>query len=275
MSAPAATAGRPVPATPGLLASALHVVEYSLLSYRRSYRGSLFSSFIQPALFLTAMGLSLGGMVDRTGAGDQLAGGSYLGFLAPGLLAAAGMQTAFSEATFPIIAQIVWVRTYLAMVATPVSAAAVVLGQVLYIVFRLALVTAIFSATILVFGAAHGPGLVMAFLAAILTGLAFATPIAAFSATRKTESSFNLLFRFGMTPLFLFSGTFFPIEQLPAVIQPLALLTPLYHGVALARGFAVGAVEPTAMAGHALYLVVLSGLGIAACLFTFRRRLIS
>jgi lipooligosaccharide transport system permease protein len=257
-----------------LLSSALHVVEYNLLSYRRSYRGSLFSSFVQPTLFLAAMGLSLGGIVDRAGAGGRLDGGSYLGFLAPGLLASAGMQAAFSEATFPIIAQIVWVRTYLAMVATPVTATAVALGQLIYICFRLALVTGIFTLVIALFGAAHGPGLLLAWPAAVLTGLAFAGPIAAFSATRKTEGSFNVLFRFGMTPLFLFSGAFFPIEQLPGALQPLAVMTPLYHGVALARGLAIGAAEPTAMAGHAAYLLVLSAIGVVACLITFRWRLI-
>ena len=265
---------RDLPSDPGTLRSALHVVEYQLLSYRRSYRGSLFSSFVQPALFLAAMGLSLGGIVDQAGAGGRLAGGSYLDFLAPGLLAAAGMQAAFSEATFPIIAQIVWVRTFLAMVATPVSATAVVIGQFTWITIRLAMVTGIFTLVIALFGAAHGPGLLLAWPAAILTGLAFAGPIAAWSATRRTEGSFNILFRFGMTPLFLFSGTFFPVEQLPSVLQPLAMLTPLYHGVALARGFAIGGAEPLAMAGHVAYLVLLATLGIAASLVTFRRTLI-
>ena len=76
--------------------------------------------------------------------------------------------------------------------------------------------------------------------AAVLTGMAFAGPIAAFAATQKTPNRFATIFRFGITPLFLFSGTFFPIDTLPAFLQALAWLTPLYHGVALTRGLSLG-----------------------------------
>ena len=252
---------------------AIHVLEYHLLAYRRSFRGSLFSTILQPALFLTAMGVSLGGIVDRSGAGAALGGVSYLAFLAPGLLAAAGMQLAFFESTYPIIAAIVWVRTFFAMLATPISARAIVIGQLLYILVRLAFTTGIFALVVVLFGAARGPGIVLAWGAAILTGLAFAAPIAAYSATRQTPESFNALFRFGMMPLFLFSGTFFPLDRLPAFLQPIAGLTPLYHGVALARGFALGTPDP-AVAVHVAYLAVLAIGGILACLVTFERRLV-
>ena len=84
------------------------------------------------------------------------------------------------------------------------------------------------------FGAAASPLIVLAIPAAVLTGMAFATPIAAFAATQRTPDKFNAIFRFGITPLFLFSGTFFPISNLPAAIQPIAWLSPLWHGVELA-----------------------------------------
>ena len=96
--------------------------------------------------------------------------------------------------------------------------------------------TGIFLVIVLFGAAARAAGRPARVPARVLTGLAFAAPIMAFSATQRTDSAFNVLFRFGITPLFLFSGTFFPIEQLPSVLQPLAWLTPLYHGVAARPG---------------------------------------
>ncbi|MBF6605110.1 MAG: ABC transporter permease [Chloroflexi bacterium] len=261
---------------PGLLRSAAHVLEYCLLAYRRSFRASLFSSFVQPTLFLAAMGLGLGGIVDRSGAAVSLGGVSYLAFLAPGLLASAGMQTAFSEGTYRIVAAINWVRTYFAMIATPVTPRAIAVGEIAFILFRLWIVTGIFSLVTLAFGVDRSPGgFILAWAAAILTGLAFATPIAAYSATRRNAESFNALFRFGMTPLFLFSGTFFPIERLPAFLQLVAALTPLYHGVALTRGLALGTLDPGTGVVHIAYLATLAAAGTVACLVTFQRRLVS
>ena len=255
---------------------AFHVFEYNLLSYRRSFRSSLFSSFVQPVLFLAAMGLGLGGIVDRSGAHASLGGVSYLTFLAPGLLAAAGMQVAFSEGTYPVYSAIHWIRTYFAMTATPVSPRAIAIGQIAFIAFRLAMVTGIFSLVMLAFGVqGSAGGFVLGWLAAILTGLAFATPIVAYSATTNTEGSFNALFRFGMTPLFLFSGSFFPIDRLPGFLQPIAALTPLYHGVALARGFALGTFEPSAAVIHVAYLAVVAAVGYGLCLIAYERRLVT
>ncbi|HYC06902.1 MAG TPA: ABC transporter permease [Candidatus Binatia bacterium] len=255
---------------------AVRVLEYSLIAYRRSYRASLFSSFVQPVLFLTAMGLGLGGIVDRSGATSALGGVSYLAFLAPGLLVAAGMQTAFTESTFPVVAGINWVRTYYAMIATPVTTGAVAAGQIGFILVRLALGATIFSVVMIGFGVVVSPGaFLIGIFASMLTGLAFATPICAFSATQRNGTSFNALFRFGMTPLFLFSGTFFPVERLPPLLQAVATLTPLYHGVALARGAALGTLDPEAAAIHVTYLGVLAAIGFVACLYTFRRRLVS
>jgi lipooligosaccharide transport system permease protein len=276
MASASTTSASATRSEPGLIRSAVHVLEYSLFAYRRSFRASLFSSFLQPTLFLAAMGLGLGGIVDRSGATVALGGVSYLAFLAPGLLASAGMQTAFSEGTYPIVAAINWVRTYFAMTATPLTPRAIAIGQIGFIVFRLWLATGIFSLVTVAFGVDRSiGGFFLGWAAAILTGLAFATPIAAYSATRKNAESFNALFRFGMTPLFLFSGTFFPLERLPAFLQPVAALTPLYHGVMLTRGFALGTLDPATGAVHIAYLAILAGAGAVACLVTFQRRLVS
>jgi lipooligosaccharide transport system permease protein len=109
--------------------------------------------------------------------------------------------------------------------------------------------------------------------AAVLTGLAFAAPIEAYTMTCKKDTSFALLFRFGVIPLFLFSGTFFPISQLPAAVRPLAYITPLWHGVALCRALSLGTAQPGACALHVGYLIAVAALGVYAGNRTYRRRL--
>lgn len=268
-----------------MAAPAVRVLEHELLVYRRAWRGSIFSSFLSPVLFLAAMGVGLGSLVDARTAGaaggagaagaaqGALAGVSYLAFLAPGLLASTAMQTAANESTFPIMAGLVWVKSYLGMTATPIAAADVVVGKLVFIGLRLTLVSLAFFAVIVLFGATRGPEAILAIPAAVLTGLAFAAPIAAFSATQRDANQFNSLFRFGVVPLFLFSGTFFPVAQLPALLQPLAYVTPLWHGVDLCRTLALGTAEPLMTALHVAYLGGLTAIGVAAALVAFRRRL--
>jgi lipooligosaccharide transport system permease protein len=251
---------------------ALHVLEHRLLLYRRTFRGSIINSVLSPLLFLGAMGLGLGGYVDRSGS-EALGGVAYLAFLAPGLLAANAMQTAAGEATFPILASIVWVRQFVGMLATPISIRDIVLGQVAFFAVRLLLVAVLFVAVVVPLGGARSPLVLLAIPAAVLTGLAFATPIAAYSATLRDGSEFNLLFRFVITPLFLFSGTFFPIDQLPEVLRPVAWLTPLYQGVALSRGLALGTLTPTDGAIHVAYLAALAVGGAVAFERLLARRL--
>jgi lipooligosaccharide transport system permease protein len=252
-------------------APAVHVFEERLLGYRRTYRGTLFTSFVSPALFLVAMGIGLGGFINR-GAGIE--GVPYLTFLAPGLLAGAAMQTAAFESTFPILASIRWIKTYHAMLASPIGITDVVVGQLAWIALRLAIVTAIFVVTAAVLGAVHGPTIVLGIPAAVLTGMAFATPIAAFSASLENVEGFNVLFRFVINPLFLFSGAFFPVAQLPEILRTVAYATPIYHGVELTRGLVLQTIAPTQALLHVAVLAGFIVAGTAACLVTFRRRLV-
>jgi len=245
------------------------VFEHRYLAYRRTFRASIFSSFLSPILFLTAMGIGLGSYVSDSAA---IGGVPYLVFLAPGLLAATAMQSASFEATFPIMAGLVWNRIYHAMYATPITPPEIALGNILWFGARLLLISTVFTVVIVLFGAAISPWIVLAIPVAALTGLAFATPIAAFSATQRTPDRFAAIFRFGITPLFLFSGTFYPVESLPAVVQPLAWITPLYHGVALARGLSLGTVGTSALppALALLHLAVLIGFIAVGSLLTIR-----
>jgi lipooligosaccharide transport system permease protein len=253
------------------------VVELRAMQYRRTFRASLISSFLNPVLFLLAMGVGLGTYVDRSGTATQALGGlTYLQFLAPGLLAATAMQAAAFESTFPIMAGLTWQRVFHAMYATPISSRDIVLGNLTWIVIRLTMIATIFTIVMSLFGAAASPLILLGIPAAVLTGMAFGAPIAAFSATQRTPEKFNAVFRFGITPLFLFSGTFFPISNLPAAIQPIAWLSPLWHGVELSRALALGTIgqAPVLALAHVAVLVAIVAAGTLWAFRTIEARLV-
>jgi lipooligosaccharide transport system permease protein len=264
----------PIPPLAPTWSTISRVVEHRAMQYRRTFRASIFGSFGIPVLFLTAMGLGLGGYVDRS-PDAVLHGLTYLQFLAPGLLASTVMQTGSFEATFPILGGLQWNRVFHAMYATPIRPADIVFGNVVWIALRLSLVGAVFALAIVLFGASASALVVLAVPCAVLTGLAFATPIMAFTATQRTPNKFATIFRFGVTPLFLFSGTFFPIESLPSFLQPIAWFSPLWHGVDLCRQLMLGTVvdAPLLALIHALVLVTIAVIGILVALRTVETRL--
>jgi lipooligosaccharide transport system permease protein len=253
-------------------AAAAHIFEHNLLGYRRTWRGSMLVSFIGPIFYLTAMGLGLGGLVNRGSRG--VAGVPYREFLAPGLLVATAMQTAALEMTYPIMAKIVWWKTYDAILATPLKVRDLVAGEIAWITARSALVAVIFFAVMEVVGATRSPLAPLAIVAGVLTGVAFGAPIMAFTATQSRDSGFAALTRFVVTPLFLFGGTFFPLERLPLVLQVVAWTTPLAHGVALSRGLALGTITPGAALLHAVVPLLYIVVGTTAAVVLLRRRLI-
>jgi lipooligosaccharide transport system permease protein len=268
-------AAAPIPPLASPWSTISRVIEHRALQYRRTFRASLFSSFGIPVLFLTAMGLGLGGYVDQN-PDPTLAGLTYLQFLAPGLLAASVMQTGSFEAAFPILGGLQWNKIFHAMFATPIRALDVTFGNIAWIALRLTLVATVFAAVIVAFGASRSPMILLAIPASVLTGLAFATPIMAFTATQRTPDKFATIFRFGITPLFLFSGTFYPIESLPELIRPIAWLSPLWHGVDLCRSLMLGTVDrdPLLAVLHVVVLVSITALGAAAAIRTVAARLV-
>ena len=251
---------------------ALRGFRFWLTNYRRTWRGSIYSSVLNPVLYLGPMGLGLGALVNAHHSGG-LGGVSYLVFLAPGLLAAAAMQTAVGESTYPVLASVKWLKTYQAAAATPLRPADIFHGHLLFTAMRLAMNCSIFVVVITAFGAVRSPWVIAALPVAVLTGIAFAAPIDAYAVTRNKDQSFALLFRFGMIPVFLFSGTFFPVTQLPEWIRPLAYVTPLWHGVALCRSLSLGTATPGAALGHVAYLAGLAAIGVAVGRRNYRRRL--
>jgi lipooligosaccharide transport system permease protein len=201
---------------------ALAVVGWHARGYRRMWRGTVTTSFLNPVFFLLSIGVLLGGLIDR--AGPDLGGLSYLEFVAPGLLAATAMQTGGSSATYPVGAFV----SGLAVVAP---------------------------------------------LAALLCGLAFAAVLAAICARLEDASWLAAIYRFGLMPLFLFSGTFFPVANLPDWLEPAAWATPLWHGVELCRDLASGRIELLADGAHLLYLAAMAAIGAVFAVRAYAEKL--
>ncbi len=264
-----------VRARTGTFAGAGRLVDYWATVYLRTWRGSVISSFVVPLLYILAMGVLLGGFIEGDPA--KLEGAtSYLAFVAPGMVAAQAMTTVFGEVTYPVISMIKWQKVYYSMIATPLTIGDIVLAQLGFVMFRVATVSVVFLAVMSPFGVFTSAwGVLVAFFVQLLIGLAFATPIFAFTAFVMNENAFSLIFRLGMIPLFLFSGAFFPITNLSTPMEWFARVTPLWHGVDLTRMLVLGRVDGSAAVVHVVYLAVLAAVGWWLTVRFLTRRLVS
>jgi lipooligosaccharide transport system permease protein len=247
-------------------------LSYWAYQYKRTWRSSITTSFMYPILYLAAMGIGLGTLVDKHA--HTVQGVSYLDFIAPALLAATAMQIGANEAMFPVMAAIKWMRTYLAMLATPLRVIDVLIGHLGWIVVRLLIVSSIYLVVMAAFGVVHSPLAILAIFAAVATGMSFAAPMAAYAATQDKDIGFTTIYRFVLIPLFLFSGTFFPVTQLPGWLQPVAFALPLYHGVYLCRGLVLGDLSFWHAVGSAAYLLCVGAIGYLVATRTYRKRLV-
>jgi lipooligosaccharide transport system permease protein len=243
-----------------VLAASGRVWQRNWLVYRRLWHRSLAFGFLQPIMFLTAMGLGIGAIIGT----DNLAafgGVEYVDWLGPGLLAAAAMQTSTFESTYPIMNKIMWGRNYEAMLSTPLGIRSIVFGELAWSAFRIGTLTSVFLVVLFLFGIPRTPMAILAVPFAVLVGLAFSSCLIAFTATQKNDVGFSALFRFVINPLFLFSGTFFPLTQLPDFAVAIAWATPLFHGVELIRGAILDTLDPVTAPLHAAYLVAMFAIG--------------
>lgn len=248
----------------------LRALERELLVFARTWRGSAFSAFVQPILFLAAMGLGLGGLVDEgVGAGGQI---DYLEFVAPGLLAASALMATAGEALWGVMGGVKWMGQFRGMVATPMTPGDVYGGLVLSAGVRAGLAAVAFLVVAAVLGGVASFWAPVAVLAAVLLAMVTTAGLAAWSVRRQDDLTFSLIMRLGVVPLFLFSGTFFPVEQLPDALEPVVVLSPLWHGVEVARDATTGAIDGWT-AVHAAVLVALVLVALPAGIRGFERRL--
>lgn len=256
--------------SPGLLTMLGRQVDKWWTTYRRTWKASVVASFLEPWLYIAAMGVLLGGYINGGVGGAS----SYLDFVAPGLLAASAMQVAIGEVMWPVMGAIKWDKSYYAMLASPLRVRDIVGGHLGYVAFRLVLSAAIFTTVLSVVGIFHSVlSAVAAFGSAFLTGLSIATPVYAFSCGAKSEQSFALIYRLGVMPMFLFSGAFFPISNLPPTLEWIARLTPLYHGVELCRTSSLQAWSAVDLV-HVAYLGALAAFGVWWAVRRLTRRLV-
>lgn len=252
---------------------ALRVLEGHARSYRHTWRGTTISAVLTPIMFLAAMGLGLGTLVDDGGRNPGLDGVGYLAWLAPGLLAAAAMQNGAGDGAFPVMAGMRWMKTYHAALNTPVRPVDLLLGNLLWAAMRAAVVGLAFVVVAAGFGATPlGRGL-LALGPAVLLGLGTCAAVSAFSASRDSDQSLAGLFRFAIVPLFLFSGAFFPVDQLPAAVRPVVVALPVWHGVELSRASALGVAPAWSWWAHLAVLVVLLVGALVVAGRVFERRL--
>ena len=242
-----------------VLVASGRVWQRNWLVYKRLWHRSLAFGFLQPILFLTAMGIGIGTLIGTDTA--AFGGFDYIDWLGPGLLAASAMQTATFESTYPIMNKIMWGRNYEAMLSTPLGIRSIVGGELAWSAFRIGTLAVVFLVVLALFGVPRTPLAVLAVPFSILIGLAFSACLIAFTATQKNDVGFSAIFRFVINPLFLFSGTFFPLSQLPDQVEWVPWLTPLFHGVELVRGSILGTLDPATAPVHLAYLLVMFAVG--------------
>lgn len=252
------------------------VWEYLMRQWRPYFVSGLAEAVGGPLLYLVALGLGMGSLISARGTA-VLGGVRYVDYIAPALLTAASLQIAFSECAFGTFGRIKWQRTLWGITATPVTPEVAADAHVMYIATRLTLSATLYYLVLLAFGAGGGPTGLLMIPIAVLTAMAVGVWILALSAVLDDDAptAFNLVLRFGVIPMSLFSASFFPIGQLPWAVRWLAVCSPLWHGNELARDAALGGLPGWRVALHLVVLLALFGAGFAVARRRFRIRLAS
>lgn len=253
------------------LVRAGRVVERELRVYRRLWRASLFTTFVTPLLYLAALGVGLGGIVDARN--RSVGGTSYLAFVAPGLLAAGAMQTAAGDSLWAVMSGFKWMRHFHAMAAAAPTPADIYDGYLGWIAVRVTVSASAFLVVATALGGVHSPWGLLGVPAAVLGAVALSAPIVAFAATQDNDALFPVIMRLGIFPLFLFSGTFFPVSLLPGWGQALVDVSPLWHAVELCRHATLGRGGGGAIGVHVAVLCGYLAVGALWGHRAFRRRL--
>lgn len=230
-------------------------------------------AILTPVLYIIAMGIGLGRLVDSGSGG--VAGVAYLTFVGPGLLVSSAVMTASGEFTYGVIDGFKWSKLYFARSATAASPWQVAVGELLAVGVRFLAQSLVFWLLLVAFGVTGWASWPMVLVAAV-AALSFGAPLMAFSAAQKDEGTqFSLIQRFVVAPMFLFAGTFFPLESMPLGLQWIGWISPMWHGTQVARVLSFGLPLPGwLIAVHLAFLLVLVGLGTVLTVANFRRRLL-
>jgi lipooligosaccharide transport system permease protein len=212
---------------------AFHVAEARIRNMLKWAGIILFAAVINPTLYLVSIGIGVGSLID---ANNGVNGVSYLTFLAPALLASAAIQGSSDEVIFPVMDGFKWNRTFFGMRSTPLTARQISLGIFLAAMARAIVSIVIYWIVLYFFGALESNTAWLAMPAALLAGASMAAVMLALAARIENENFFfTLVGRFIMIPMFLFSGTFYPLTQMPVFLQFFVWISPLWHATELGR----------------------------------------
>ena len=243
------------PFVPG---SATRMLERSFLVYRRIWL-LIFSGFFEPVFYLFSIGIGIGKLVgDVTVNGQSV---EYAAFVAPALLGASAMNGAIYESTFNIFFKLRYGKVYDAILSTPMLPRHIAIGEIAWSLGRGLLYATAFLGVITAFGYVESAWAVMAIPAAVLIGFAFAAVGMTATTFMKSWQDFDLI-NMVTLPLFLFSGTFYPLSVYPHAFQIITRFSPLYHGVELIRALTLGTFD-WSIAGHVAFLVIMGLVGVA------------
>jgi lipooligosaccharide transport system permease protein len=235
----------------------VHVIERDMLAYRRQWMIFL-TGFVEPLLYLLSIGVGVGALVGSVHVGGQTV--EYDKFVAPGLLAVAAMNGSVFDTTFNFFFKFKYARSFDAMLATPLRATDVALGELSWALLRGSIYAAAFLVTMALLGLVASPWGILCLPAAMLIGFAFAGAGMAATTFMRSFVDFDYV-NLALIPLFLFSATFFPLSRYPTVLQWVIQITPLYQGVVLVRSLAFGDLSWTLLL-HAAYLVTMGVVGV-------------
>ncbi len=235
------------------------MVERNLLVYKHGWL-IILSGFFEPLFYLLGIGFGLGQLVGDV-PGPNGTPIPYPLFIAPALLAASAMNGAITESTFNFFFKLNYDKTFASILTTPMSPADISLGELAWALIRGLLYVIGFLVVIVLLGLVRSPLVLLTVPGALLIGFAFASVGMAATSFMRTWQDFDLI-QLVVLPMFLFSGTFFPLDRYPEAIRLLVQLTPLYHGVDLLRGLSLGIVGPATVV-HVVYLSVMGLLGLA------------
>lgn len=249
----------------------IKVWKRNLVVYRRIWKISFITPLLEPLFYILAFGLGFSGLIGRIHyGGTEL---SYTKFIAPALIATAVMSNAFFETTYASFVRMYYQKTFDGMMATPLSMEEIIIAEIVWSATKAAGAAAIMLTVLAVLGFVHLPQGLLLIPLAFLGGLAFGAIGMFFTGIIPSIDMFNLPIFLFITPMFLFSGTFFPISNLPQWIRPLALAFPLYHLTELARWLSLGIKETNSIASGA-YLILFALFFTYLALKFMRKRLI-
>lgn len=248
------------------LKRAFRVWQRNFTVYTKLYKSSIALNFVEPVLYLLALGFGLGAFV------KEINGVPYINFIAPGIIASSSMFAAIYECTYGTYVRMTYQKTFDAILATPVNLNDLVAGELMWGATKSVLYGTIIMIVISLFGLVDSPALILAIPVLFLSGLIFAEVSLIAVATVPGIDTFNYFYTLLMTPMFLFSGIFFPLDNLPPVVAKIAFFTPLYHLVNICRSFSSG--EIWAGMGALAWIVVVAMILAPYPFRLMRRRII-